>query len=60
MKNEKEKYLPMFISGGLFLGLIGGVILSLLKGDFGLWLSLGVGVGMVVGALTYLFFSVRK
>lgn len=58
MKNEK--YLPMFISGGLLLGLIVGVILGLLNGDFGLWLSLGVGVGMVLGALTCLFFSVRK
>ncbi|WP_187175908.1 hypothetical protein [Algoriphagus sp. AK58] len=58
MKNEK--YLPMFISGGLLLGLIAGVILGLLNGDFGLWLSLGVGVGMVLGALTCLFFSVRK
>lgn len=60
MKNKKEKYLPMFISGGLLLGLIFGVVLSLLKGDFGLWLSVGVGVGMAVGALAYLFFQVRK
>ncbi len=50
----------MFISGGLLLGLIVGVVLSLLKGDFGLWLSVGVGVGMVVGALAYLFFQDRK
>lgn len=50
----------MFISGGLLLGLIFGVVLSLLKGDFGLWLSVGVGVGMAVGALAYLFFQVRK
>lgn len=60
MRNEKEKYLPMFVSGGLLIGLIGGVILSLLKGDFVLWVSLGAGAGMAMGALSYLFFSASK
>ena len=60
MKNEKEKYLSLFISGGLLVGVIVGVSLGLLKGDFGLWLSVGVGFGMAVGALSYVIYSTRK
>jgi hypothetical protein len=60
MKNRYEKYLPMFISAGMLLGMILGLILSVLKGDFGLWLSVGVGVGMALGAFSYLIFSAWK
>lgn len=57
---KTEKYLPIFISGGLLLGLIGGLVLSFQKGDFGLWVSLGAGFGIAMGALSFLFFSARK
>lgn len=60
MKNEKEKYLPMFISGGLLLGVFLGITLSIIKGDFGLWLSVGVGLGMALGSLSYVIFAAKK
>ncbi|GAB2483088.1 hypothetical protein [Algoriphagus taiwanensis] len=60
MKNEKEKYLPMFISGGLLLGVFLGITLSIIKDDFGLWLSVGVGFGMAAGSLSYVIYAAKK
>ena len=60
MKNDKEKYLPLFISGGFLLGAIGGLVLFSLYGDLGISLSVGVGLGLSIGSLSYLLFSAKK
>ena len=60
LKMKNKKYLPLFISMGILLGLVGGIILSLLKGDLGLWVSVGAGFGMVFGSLWYVINSVKK
>lgn len=50
----------MFISGGILLGVFLGITLSIIKGDFGLWLSVGVGLGMALGSLSYVIFAAKK
>ncbi|GMQ33130.1 hypothetical protein Ataiwa_14020 [Algoriphagus taiwanensis] len=50
----------MFISGGLLLGVFLGITLSIIKDDFGLWLSVGVGFGMAAGSLSYVIYAAKK
>ncbi|NVK50933.1 MAG: hypothetical protein HWE09_14270 [Cyclobacteriaceae bacterium] len=57
MKNNKEKYLPLFISGGLLIGIVIGTAISMIRGEMGIWLSLGVGGGMAFGAISFLIFQ---
>ncbi|TFV94676.1 hypothetical protein E4S40_11755 [Algoriphagus kandeliae] len=56
MKNKKEKYLPLFISGGLLIGVVVGTAISMIRGEMGIWLSVGVGGGMALGVLSFLVF----
>lgn len=57
MKSNKEKYLPLFISGGLLLGAVAGTAVSMIRGEMGIWLSLGIGGGMALGTISFLIFQ---
>lgn len=60
MNKKNEKYLPMFISIGMLAGIVFGVVMSFFKNDFGLWLSIGTGSGIALGALFHLFYASTK
>jgi len=57
MKNKNEKYLPLFISLGLVIGGVFGIILGTIFEDFGLWLPIGVGGGIALGSLSFLLLN---
>jgi len=57
---KKENKLALSISLGFVIGAFAGVILGLLSTDPALWLSVGVGIGLVFGSLAGLYIMRKR
>jgi uncharacterized membrane protein YoaK (UPF0700 family) len=55
LSGKMDANLPLFISAGIFLGAVAGLIAGIQFKDIAMWLSIGVGSGMLAATVVLLW-----